>query len=107
MRERGDTLTREGRSMGRTMRGTPVRVALGTLLLAACSGGPPPAAPGTVAFTNVTVLPMDREGVLEDHTVVVVGETITEVGPADEVAVGEGATIVDGTGRYLVPGLAE
>lgn len=90
-----------------SVRGMRLHATLGMLALAACSGGPPPAEPGTIAFTNVTVLPMDREGVLENHTVVVVGETITEVGPADEVEVGEGATVVDGTGRYLMPGLAE
>ena len=65
------------------------------------------AAPGTVAFTNVAVLPMDREGVLENQTVVVVGQEITEVGPADEVRLGRGATVIDGAGRYLMPGLAE
>jgi imidazolonepropionase-like amidohydrolase len=73
--------------------------------LAACT--PPAAAPGTVAFVDVNVLPMDREGVLPGQTVVVVDGVITEMGPADDVEVGTGATIVDGGGRYLMPGLAE
>lgn len=65
------------------------------------------AEPGTIAFTNVDVLPMDREGLLEDQTVVVVDGVITEVGPSDRITVGAGATVLDGTGRYLMPGLSE
>jgi hypothetical protein len=38
-----------------------------------------------VAFTNVTVIPMDRDRTLADQTVVVVGQRITAVGPAGEV----------------------
>ena len=63
------------------------------------------AEPGTVAFTNVTVLPMDRAGTLEDQTVVVVNGVITELGSS--VPVGEGTMVIDGEGRYLMPGLAE
>lgn len=74
--------------------------------LAGCAPRPP-AAPGTVAFENVTVLPMDQPGTLEGQTVVVVNGEIVDVGPADEVRVGEGATIIDGAGRFLMPGLAE
>lgn len=62
---------------------------------------------GPVAFIHVTVVPMDEERALEDHTVVVHGERIVAVGPAAEVQVPEGATVVDGTGRWLIPGLAE
>ena len=88
----------------------PTRVApslasLAALLLPACA--PPAAAPGTVAFVGVSVLPMDREGVLEAQTVLVVDGVVMEMGPAEEVEVGTGATILDGTGRYLMPGLAE
>lgn len=66
-----------------------------------------PAAPGTIAFVDVTVLPMDRPGTVSDQTVVVVDGEITEIGPSSEIRVGEGATIIDGSGRYLMPGLAE
>ncbi len=79
--------------------------ALAGLALAACGGAP--AAPGTIAFTNVDVIPMDRETILEDQTVVIVDGAILEVGPADRIRVGDGATLIDGSGRYLMPGLAE
>lgn len=59
------------------------------------------------AFTNVTVIPMDRDRVLSDQTVIVRGQRIVAVGPAAQVTVPAGATRIDGRNRYLVPGLAE
>ena len=63
--------------------------------------------PAVVAFTNVTVIPMDRDRSLADHTVVVRGDRIVEVGPAAKVTVPAGAARIDGRGKFLVPGLAE
>ena len=63
--------------------------------------------PGLTAFTNVSVLPMSSDAVLSGQTVVVQDGVITAAGPADEVDVPRGATEIDGTGRYLLPGLAE
>lgn len=66
------------------------------------------AQPGTpLAFTNVSVVPMDSNRVLADHTVIVVNGRITVVGPAPETPVPERAERVDGRGKYLMPGLAE
>lgn len=62
---------------------------------------------GPVAFENVNVLPMDRETVLQDQTVVVRDGRIEAVGPAASTAVPDDATRVDGRGKYLLPGLAE
>jgi imidazolonepropionase-like amidohydrolase len=62
---------------------------------------------GTVAFTNVTVIPMDQERVLADHTVVVQGERITAMGPSAKVTVPAGATRIEGGGKFLLPGMAE
>lgn len=78
-----------------------------TIALGAGACSQETAAPGTIAFTNVTTLPMDRPGTAADQTVVVVDGVITEVGPSSEVTVGAGATIIDGEGRFLMPGLAE
>ncbi len=57
------------------------------------------------AFTNVNVLPMDRDQVLTAHTVVVEGDRIQSVGA--DIEVPSGAHIIDGTGKFLMPGLAE
>ena len=60
-----------------------------------------------VAFVNVTVLPMDSERVLEGHTVLIRGDRIVAVGPSDEIQPSNGAVSIDGTGKFLIPGLAE
>ena len=62
---------------------------------------------GTVAFEHVNVLPMDAERVLEAQTVVVSEGLIASMGPSREVRPPRGAEVVDGTGRFLLPGLAE
>lgn len=61
----------------------------------------------TTAFVKVNVIPMDTERVLENQTVIVEGDRITLIGPVAEVAVPDGAEIVEGNGAYLMPGLAD
>ena len=61
----------------------------------------------TLAFVGVSVLPMDRERVLEGQTVVVQGDRIVRIGPAGQVEVPDGATRIDATGKFLLPGLNE
>jgi imidazolonepropionase-like amidohydrolase len=63
--------------------------------------------PTSVAFTNVSVVPMDSSKVVPNQTVIVTGDRITAVGPAKTTRVPEGAVQVDGQGKYLMPGLAE
>ncbi|HXV72132.1 MAG TPA: amidohydrolase family protein [Acidimicrobiia bacterium] len=60
-----------------------------------------------VAFVAVDLIPMDSDRILENQTVLVTGDRITQIGPADEVVVPEGTTIVDGEGKYLIPGLVD
>lgn len=64
-------------------------------------------AKGVVAFVNVNVIPMDRERVIENQTVIVRDGRITEIGAANKVKVPEGALRVEGRGKYLMPGIAE
>lgn len=66
-----------------------------------------PAARPVVVFTDVTVLPMDRERRLTGQTVVVRDGRIAAVGPAASVKAPAGATVVNGRGKFLMPGLAE
>ena len=61
----------------------------------------------SMAFVNVNVIPMDDEVVLEGYTVMVAGTRIIAVEPSDEFEVPEGTEVVDGAGKYLMPGLAE
>lgn len=65
------------------------------------------AAQDVTVFRNVTVVPMDTERVLGAQTVVVRGERIESIGAAGSAQVPNGARVIDGAGRYLMPGLAE
>ena len=58
-----------------------------------------------VVFTGVSVLPMDREEVLQNQTVIVENGRITYVGGARSAPTG--ATVIDGRGKFLIPGIAE
>jgi imidazolonepropionase-like amidohydrolase len=61
----------------------------------------------TLAFVDVTVVPMDSERTLPGQTVVVRGDRIAELGPSRSVQIPKQAVRVDGTGKYLMPGLTE
>ena len=74
------------------------------LLLSIAATG---AAAETTAFLNVNVIPMTEETVVENQTVIVSDGTVAAIGDVDEVPVPEGARVIDGTDRFLVPGLAE
>ena len=63
--------------------------------------------PGPIVFTNVNILPMSSDEVVPNRYVVVSGGVITAVGPADEVDAPRGASVINGRGGYLMPGLAE
>ncbi len=66
------------------------------------------AAPATcIAVTHVAVVPMDREIVLEDQTVLVQDGRIVELGPAESLGIPEGALVLEGRGRWLLPALAD
>lgn len=60
-----------------------------------------------IVFTNVHVVPMDEEQVLKDHAVVISDDRITAVVPMDGFQPPQDATLIDGEGRYLLPGLSE
>ena len=59
------------------------------------------------AFVGVNVIPMDRERVLANQTVIVRHGLIAEIGDANKVKVPKDALTVDGRGKYLIPGLVD
>jgi imidazolonepropionase-like amidohydrolase len=77
------------------------------LLLLSLFAAPARAPDSVVAFVNVTVIPMDRERTVPGQTVVVRGDKIVAMGPADKVKVPAGGPRIDGRGKFLMPGLAE
>ena len=63
--------------------------------------------PRLVAFVNVNVIPMDRERVLARQTVIVRDGVLTEIGDAKKIKIPTDAQRVDGTGKFLIPGLMD
>jgi amidohydrolase family protein len=66
-----------------------------------------PEASNAIAFVDVTVVPMDKDGALEHQTVVVRHGEVTEVGAVTNVLVPPGAQVIQGAGKWLIPGLAD
>ena len=62
---------------------------------------------GIIAFENVNVIPMDGERVLEDWTVVVKDDRIADLGPSSTIKVPAEALVVEGEGKFLMPGLSD
>jgi imidazolonepropionase-like amidohydrolase len=63
------------------------------------------APPKSLAITRVTVIDATGTPARPEMTVVVTGERIAAVGKSGEVGVPNGARVVDGRGKYLIPGL--
>jgi imidazolonepropionase-like amidohydrolase len=59
----------------------------------------------TLAFTHVNAIDATGSPVQPDMTVIVEGKRILRVGKSKDVAVPKGAKLVDGRGKYLIPGL--
>lgn len=61
----------------------------------------------TTAFVGVNVIPMDRERVLANRTVLVRGGVITAIGDAKKIKLPKDAVRIDAAGKYLMPGLVD
>jgi len=60
-----------------------------------------------LAFVDVSLIPMDRERVVEHQTVIVRNGIIEVIGAVDGTQIPAGAIGIDGRGKFLLPGLAE
>ena len=65
----------------------------------------PVAAQGTVVIRNADVFDSERGVVVPQQTIIVQRDRITEVGPAARVRTPRGATVIDATGKTVIPGL--
>ncbi len=91
---------------------TPLRALLViTSLVTACAAvallAQPNAQPTVTAFVGVAVIPMDKEAVVQNQTVVVRDGKIASIAPAGSAQVPADAVRVDGKGKFLMPALAE
>lgn len=83
-----------------------VLIAVGCLLPAALPRGNQPQLP-VVAFVDVSVLPMDRPGVVPHQTVITSAGRITAIGPSATTPVPAGAHAIEAPGTTLMPGLID
>jgi imidazolonepropionase-like amidohydrolase len=60
-----------------------------------------------IVFNSVNVIPMDIEKVIENQTVVIRNGIIQSIGDPKKVKYKKNALVIEGQGRYLMPGLAE
>ncbi len=60
-----------------------------------------------IVIRSVNVVPMDRETILENYDVVIKDGKIKAMGPSKSIKFDNKAVLIDGKGKYLIPGLAE
>lgn len=70
------------------------------------AGGPPRGSDALV-IGNVTVFDARTRQHRRGQSVLVRGDRIVAIGPAASFATPEGARVIDGTGKYLIPGLID
>lgn len=60
-----------------------------------------------IVFVNVNVVTMESERILPNQTVVIRNGIIAKIGDAGKIKNPTGAVIINGQGRYLMPGLVD
>ncbi len=60
-----------------------------------------------IAFTHVNVIPMNKDTVLRDMTVLISDGKIKAVGRFGKISIPSGAQKIDARGKYLLPGLGD
>lgn len=80
---------------------------ISSFLIINCSTDSTQNIPEPFAFLDVNVVPMDSEHILEHQTVIIRNEKIERIGSYQEIEIPGNATQIDGSGRYLMPGLVD
>lgn len=78
-------------------------------LTVTCSRPPPvpPPSAAALAFTHTTIIDATGAPPRPDMTILVEGDRIARIGPSTAVKVPAGARVIDGTGTFAIPGLAD
>ncbi len=62
-------------------------------------------AQGGYAIRDVNVIPMTGDLILEGQTLLISSDIITDMGAASEIMIPDGFTVIDGKGKFVIPGL--
>lgn len=60
-----------------------------------------------IVFKNANVIPMDKEYVLENHSVLVQNGEIIKISPTPDLKVPQKAKIINARGKFLIPALSD
>ncbi|MBL0121937.1 MAG: amidohydrolase family protein [Betaproteobacteria bacterium] len=77
------------------------------LVLALCLAAPFAAAAPDVAIVGATLIDGNGGPAQADSAIVVSGARISAIGPRNSVRIPDGSTVIDATGRYVVPGFID
>ena len=94
------TVSRAATVRTRGLRMVVVLAAVASVLPLALSGQS-----GTLVFTNVTVIDGTGAAAQPAMTVVIRNDRIEAIGKTGQVAVPPGSQVVDGRGKFMIPGL--
>ncbi len=87
--------------------GTLPLALIAVFLAAGCADPAAEQVQGNTAFVGVTVIDVAAGETVPAQTVVVDDGRIVRVGPSASVTLADGVTVIDGTGRHLLPGLTD
>ena len=76
-------------------------------MIALFTSRPAAAQDSPTVFVDVNVVPLDSDRVLVHQSVLIRDGKIAVVGPDNSVKAPQGARVIDGKGRYLMPGLVD
>ena len=85
----------------------PPRIVLPFLCALACISGGAAQAPRSLAVTHITLIDGSGRPPISDTTVVIAGERIARLRPSTRVPIPSNAEVIDGTGKFMIPGLAD
>lgn len=58
-------------------------------------------------ITNVTIADVEKQKLISNQTVVVINDLITNIQPSAKIKIPSNATVIDGKGKFLFPGLVD
>jgi imidazolonepropionase-like amidohydrolase len=58
-------------------------------------------------ITNVSIADVEKQKLIPNQTVVIANDLITNIQPSSKIKIPANATVIDGTGKYLLPGMTD
>ncbi|MFX1513682.1 MAG: amidohydrolase, partial [Promethearchaeota archaeon] len=59
----------------------------------------------TIIIQNATIVPMDENRIIRNRSIVIENSRIVEIGRKEEISIPQGAEVIEGEGRLVIPSL--